>query len=188
MLGDGTRDEPLVIRGDKLNNANDLLHEAERESNNELKPISQTKTKLTERVYDLEEGGQTALGPAVIFALNIAAKRQGSKIVICTDGKRVDIEILFYCNQLILCMFLGLANRGLGSLELAQDEKADEAVKMQALHEGNQFYAECNFYSFFFCFINFQGYFLCFAVTERARDKGISISVITIKGKSKIIF
>jgi hypothetical protein len=105
ILGDGTRDEPLVIRGDKLNNANDLLHEAERESNNELKPISQTKTKLTERVYDLEEGGQTALGPAVIFALNIAAKRQGSKIVICTDGKRVDIEILFYYNQLILCVF-----------------------------------------------------------------------------------
>ena len=39
--------------------------------------------------------------------------------------------------------FSGLANRGLGSLELAQDEKVDEAIKMQALHEGNQFYADC---------------------------------------------
>jgi hypothetical protein len=87
-LGDGTRDVPLVIRGDKLNSDDDLLHEAEREINNELKPISQTKAKLTERIYDLEEGGQTALGPAVVFALNIASKRQGSKIVICTDGKR----------------------------------------------------------------------------------------------------
>jgi len=95
ILGDGTRDEPLVIRGDKLNNGNDLLHEAERESNNELKPVAQTKAKLTERIYDLEEGGQTALGPAVVFALNIASKRQGSKIVICTDGKRIKIEILF---------------------------------------------------------------------------------------------
>ncbi|CAF3477823.1 unnamed protein product [Rotaria sp. Silwood1] len=138
-FGDGTRDEPLIIRGDKLNNANDLLHEAEKELNKELKPVAETKTKLTERVYDLEEGGQTALGPAVVFALNIASKRQGSKIVICTDG---------------------LANRGLGSLETAQDEKVDEAIRNQALEEGNQFYAE---------------------LTERAREKGVSISVITIK-------
>ncbi|CAF4765605.1 unnamed protein product, partial [Rotaria magnacalcarata] len=29
--GDGTRDEPLVIRGDKLNSETDLLHEAEKE-------------------------------------------------------------------------------------------------------------------------------------------------------------
>jgi len=79
----------LVIRGDKLNNADDLLREAEREADNELKPVVQTKVKLTERVYDLEEGGQTALGPAVVFALNIASRRQGSKIVICTDGKVV---------------------------------------------------------------------------------------------------
>lgn len=79
----------MVIRGDKLNNADDLLREAEREADNELKPVVQTKVKLTERVYDLEEGGQTALGPAVVFALNIASRRQGSKIVICTDGKVV---------------------------------------------------------------------------------------------------
>ncbi|CAF0832318.1 unnamed protein product [Rotaria sordida] len=143
--GDGTRDEPLVIRGDKLNNANDLLHEAEKELNHELKPVAETKTKLTERVYDLEEGGQTALGPAVVFALNIASKRQGSKIVICTDG---------------------LANRGLGSLETAQDEKVDEAIRNQALEEGNQFYAE---------------------LTERAREKGVSISVITIKGTACLL-
>lgn len=88
FLGDGTRTEPLVIRGDKLSSAEDLLHEADREQNNELKPVSETKTNLTERVYDLEEGGQTALGPAIFFALNIAAKRPGSKLVICTDGNQ----------------------------------------------------------------------------------------------------
>ncbi|CAF0934799.1 unnamed protein product [Adineta ricciae] len=143
--GDGAKDEPLVIRGDKLNSGEDLLHEAEKELNSEMRAVSQTKTKLTERVYDLEEGGQTALGPAVIFALNIASKRQGSKIVICTDG---------------------LANRGLGNLEIAQDGKVDETAKIQALHDGNQFYAE---------------------VTERARDKGVSISVITIKGTSCLL-
>ena len=36
---------------------------------------------------------------------------------------------------------LGLANRGLGNLEMAQDEKSDQAVRTQALDEGNQFYA-----------------------------------------------
>jgi len=41
--------------------------------------------------------------------------------------------------------YLGLANRGLGSLETAQDEKAEEAVKMQALTDGNHFYAGCKF-------------------------------------------
>jgi len=85
--GDGTRTEPLVIRGDKLNNADELLREAEQEQMNELKPVAETKKNLTERVYDLEEMGQTALGPAVLFALNVAAKRPGSKLVICTDGK-----------------------------------------------------------------------------------------------------
>ncbi|CAF2827379.1 unnamed protein product [Rotaria sp. Silwood2] len=143
--GDGTRDEPLVIRGDKLNSADELIREAERELNKELKPVSQTKTNLTERVYDLEEGGQTALGPAVMFALNIASQRKGSKIVICTDG---------------------LANRGLGSLEMAQDEKVDEAVKMDALSEGNRFYS---------------------GLTERAREKGVSISVITIAGTACLL-
>jgi hypothetical protein len=44
-------------------------------------------------------------------------------------------------------VFSGLANRGLGNLETAHDEKVDAAVKMQALEEGNQFYSECNFYS-----------------------------------------
>ena len=78
----------MVIRGDKLNSADELLREAEREMNQELKPVLQTKTKLTERIYDLEEGGQTALGPAVVFALNIASKRAGSRIVICTDGSK----------------------------------------------------------------------------------------------------
>jgi len=37
----------------------------------------------------------------------------------------------------------GLANRGLGNLETAQDDKAEEAVKLQALADGNHFYAEC---------------------------------------------
>lgn len=76
----------MVIRGDKLNDENELLREAESELNNELKPISETTDKLTERLYDLEECGQTAMGPAVVFALAIASRRPGSQLVICTDG------------------------------------------------------------------------------------------------------
>ncbi len=48
--------------------------------------------------------------------------------------------------------FLGLANRGLGSLEMAQDEKLDEPVRTQALADGNQFYAECNIELFLFLY------------------------------------
>jgi hypothetical protein len=51
--------------------------------------------------------------------------------------------------------FLGLANRGLGNLEMAQDEKADEAVKMQALSAGNQFYAGCNIFNILFFYVIF---------------------------------
>lgn len=93
ILGDGTREEPLVIRGDKLNSVDEIVREAESEKNRELKPVSETKTRLTERIYHLEEGGQTALGPAILFALSIASKRHGSRIVVCTDGNSFDCVI-----------------------------------------------------------------------------------------------
>ncbi len=51
------------------------------------------------------------------------------------------------------CFFSGSANRGLGSLETAQDDHAEEAVKMQALSDGNQFYADCNFHCLFILLI-----------------------------------
>lgn len=127
-----------------MNSADDLIREAEREQNNELKPISQTKTNLTERVYDLEEGGQTALGPAVMFALNIATQRPGSKIVICTDGREINY---YFASNYFYLLLKGLANRGLGSLEIAQDEKVEQDVKTQALAEGNHFYAGCKIIS-----------------------------------------
>ncbi|CAF1091264.1 unnamed protein product, partial [Didymodactylos carnosus] len=142
--GDGTR-EPLVIRGDKLDSKEDIILEAEEECKNELKPILETKQRLVERVYDLEEGGQTALGPAVVFALHLASKRRGSKIVICTDG---------------------LANRGIGNLEAANDEKSEGNVKKAAIDQGNEFYG---------------------SITDVARDKGVSISVVTMKGTTCFI-
>jgi len=52
--------------------------------------------------HRLEEGGQTALGPAMAVAILMASKVPGSKVVMCTDG---------------------LANVGLGNLDT---ESADE--------------------------------------------------------------
>lgn len=50
--------------------------------------------------------------------------------------------------------FLGLANRGLGNLETAQDEKVDETVKMQALTDGNHYYAGSKHFISVFLFIH----------------------------------
>ena len=46
--------------------------------------------------FSLEEGGATALGPALLFSITMASQRTASKVIICTDG---------------------LANVGLGSLD-----------------------------------------------------------------------
>jgi len=53
----------------------------------------------------LEEGGQTALGPALLIAIMMASKVRASKVVMCTDG---------------------LANIGLGNLDT---ESADQHSK-----------------------------------------------------------
>ncbi|ESO94915.1 hypothetical protein LOTGIDRAFT_239470 [Lottia gigantea] len=98
------------------------------------KPIKDTHKALTEKIYNLEEMGQTALGPALVVAMGLASRHVGSKIVICTDG---------------------LANVGLGRL----DEGTSE--------ECGKFYEE---------------------MAVKANDKGVSISVVSIKGaESKVV-
>ena len=47
-------------------------------------------------MFSLEEGGMTALGPALLMGINLASRVAGSKVIICTDG---------------------LANVGLGNLD-----------------------------------------------------------------------
>ena len=60
-------------------------------------------------LYSLEEGGATALGPALYYSILIASKKKGSQVILCTDG---------------------LANKGIGSLE---DD--DEAKKTEFYNE-----------------------------------------------------
>ena len=48
--------------------------------------IKDSKTKLIDELYKLSEDGPTALGPALLIASSIAAKKAGSSVIVCTDG------------------------------------------------------------------------------------------------------
>ncbi|KAK3802743.1 hypothetical protein RRG08_012258 [Elysia crispata] len=108
VMGDGSEQE-ITVAGDKLNDVEKL-----REITQDLKlpnAIKATYKALGEKVYSLEEGGATALGPALVVSVNIAASHPGSKVILCTDGK---------------------ANIGLGKLE-GDSERCDKEVEEEAL-------------------------------------------------------
>jgi hypothetical protein len=75
----------------------------------------------------LEANGSTALGPALLLSIQIAAAKQSSQVILCTDG---------------------LANHGFGNLE-------------ENLKSATMFYDE---------------------LSEMAMQKGVSVSIITLKG------
>lgn len=93
MYGDCSK-EPRVLAGDRLKDYNYLITAATEFAVD--KPIAESADALIKQVFDLTEGGPTALGPAVVVATALASAASGSKIVVCTDG---------------------LANVGLGSIE-----------------------------------------------------------------------
>ncbi|KAI1896282.1 hypothetical protein AGOR_G00093190 [Albula goreensis] len=49
--------------------------------------LSESRQHLEEQVHRLAENGATALGPAIVVAIEMASRQPGSKVVICTDGK-----------------------------------------------------------------------------------------------------
>jgi len=59
-------------------------------------PIKDSKDALLKKLWNIEESGATALGPACLLGVNIAGVRPRSKVILCTDG---------------------LANQGIGSLD-----------------------------------------------------------------------
>lgn len=83
---------PIVFTGDELNDFDKLLNEKGTASHKKMPayeaigPISRTAEGLIERITALEENGPTALGPALLVALQLASQRRGSGIVVCTDG------------------------------------------------------------------------------------------------------
>lgn len=100
ILGDGTSPE-MEVAGDRLNNLAELQQIGERYALSA--PIFKSVDELTKKVFALEEGGQTALGPALVVAIAMAAQAKGSKVILCTDG---------------------LANIGLGALDVVNKVRA----------------------------------------------------------------
>jgi len=93
LIGDGTQ-EQKVVNGDRLYSWDEL-----QEIGNNFKietSIAESSEALLEKLWDLEESGPTALGPALQLSIAIAGSKAGSHVILCTDG---------------------LANVGLGSLE-----------------------------------------------------------------------
>lgn len=129
VIGDGSA-VPLTIAGDKLYKKDELTKiGAELDLPSD---ITASRETLGKKLFELEEGGQTALGPALLVSMTMACQVPGSKVIICTDG---------------------MANVGLGSLDnLATTEQFEVA---------SLFYQE---------------------VSQIAKDRGVSVSVLTIAG------
>lgn len=98
LLGDG-RQAPVTITGDRLNSFEQL--NAAGGAFQVARPVGEAKADLLAKLWALEEGGQTALGPALQVCIAAASRVPGSSVTLCTDG---------------------LANQGLGTLEDVGDE------------------------------------------------------------------
>lgn len=105
IIGDGTT-EPEIVTGDKLQNQQ-VLEEIGKKHTIQT-PISKSSKDLLKKLFALEETGPTALGPAMLISVVMAAKQKGSRVVVCTDG---------------------LANVGLGALDKLTPDARASAVK-----------------------------------------------------------
>eukprot|EP01122_Echinamoeba_exundans_P011313 TRINITY_DN4451_c1_g2_i1.p1 TRINITY_DN4451_c1_g2~~TRINITY_DN4451_c1_g2_i1.p1 ORF type:complete len:493 (-),score=143.61 TRINITY_DN4451_c1_g2_i1:1091-2569(-) len=104
LFGDGSIAHPTIVTGDRLRNEEELIEQGRRFASAGSCDglVCDRADALIDRIYELEEGGGTALGPAICCAMGMISARGGvgSKIVVFTDG---------------------LANVGLGNL----DQRAD---------------------------------------------------------------
>jgi len=111
--GDGSG-QPFVVSGSSLNDFESMveLGKTNKPLSLQSRSIKYTAESLNERLFTLEEGGPTGLGPAVVAAIagaaefNLKTNTSNAKVVLATDG---------------------LANVGVGSLET--DDKIESAVK-----------------------------------------------------------
>lgn len=75
----------MHLVGDKLSNKEQIVGSLADFKLND--PISEAYGTLLNSINKTEAKGQTALGPAMITALEIAAKGSpGSSVILCTDG------------------------------------------------------------------------------------------------------
>lgn len=68
LIGDGSGDS-RVVAGDRLSDA-EALKDVGR-AYPLSRPVSEARTRLSDRLFALEEGGPTALGPAVVAGLSM---------------------------------------------------------------------------------------------------------------------
>lgn len=119
--GDGTSKDIVRVNGNNLMNYDVIVDTAEKAQQIISKPISETHQELIKTLYTIEESGQTALGPGILFAVNmIKNATAGSKILLCTDG---------------------LANIGLGSME-DLNKTNDENLEKEIFIKLTQFYTD----------------------------------------------
>jgi hypothetical protein len=79
---------PQVISGDKLSDFEYLKKNGIDVTDTHLKKsIGEVDEKLVSKLYELQESGPTALGPALLTAVAMATQGSaGSSVVLCTDG------------------------------------------------------------------------------------------------------
>jgi len=106
-IGDGTK-TPVKINGNNLNDYEYIKKTGEDYQNIISKPIKDSSDFLLKHLYSIEESGQTSLGPAILFSINLLQNAKGSKIIICTDG---------------------LANIGLGCLDSIKNQEEHQKIK-----------------------------------------------------------
>jgi hypothetical protein len=77
--------ENVSLVGDRLNNTADILTALK--NFHLTSPIAESFELLLNRLNKTEAKGQTALGPALAAAIEVASKgSKGSTVVLCTDG------------------------------------------------------------------------------------------------------
>lgn len=121
--GDGvSTTTPAVLAGDLLGDFDKIVAKGRELGATMLeKSVKETREKLSDAVFKLQENGATALGPALLASVAMIAgsgRAAGSRVVICTDGR---------------------ANVGLGDLEEGDEDDAEEfysAVGDLAAHMG----------------------------------------------------
>jgi len=93
--GDGSKsnyEEPLINTSLNQQEGDDLLTNKEKmlalgtNQPNDLNGISKSFDKLKSIIEHLTTEGYTALGPGLVFSIGHSSKKEGSQIILCTDG------------------------------------------------------------------------------------------------------
>ncbi|KAL9646474.1 hypothetical protein ABK040_006470 [Willaertia magna] len=86
IIGDGRAQTRASVPKQLLYNFEALIKLGQAYNTKNIKKIFLTRESLSNCIYDQEENGQTALGPALAVCIGIASQSSKSKIILATDG------------------------------------------------------------------------------------------------------